>query len=316
MEVFIKKYFWTVTVAAVVMCSLLAAKAFNNFVEAKYLVDGDVKAKPAAPPPPPEKNKEKPRSKSGAPLADRNMFCNECEPPEPETPVTAPSDPDHVPETSLPLELLATSVSTNDTLSFATVRNTSSEKQGAYWVGGIIPDAGKVMRISGKSLDFQNDSTHRIERISLLSERRHTTHHTVARRPQPHHPKREQKPKNKLEAAMDEGIKKTGENSYEIDRDLVNQVLSNPAKVARGARIVPSIRNGKANGFKLYAIRPSSVFAKIGLMNGDTINQINGFELTTPDKALEVYTKVRSANNLSVKVTRRGKPVTLHYGIR
>ena len=86
--------------------------------------------------------------------------------------------------------------------------------------------------------------------------------------------------------------------------------------VSRGARIVPSIKNGKANGFKLYAIRPSSVYSKIGLMNGDTIHAVNGFDLTTPDKALEVYTKVRESNNLSVTVTRRGKPVTLKYSIK
>ena len=51
-------------------------------------------------------------------------------------------------------------------------------------------------------------------------------------------------------------------------------------------------------------------------MNGDTIHSVNGFDLTTPDKALEVYTKVRESNNLSVTVTRRGKPVSLKYSIK
>ena len=79
---------------------------------------------------------------------------------------------------------------------------------------------------------------------------------------------------------------------------------------------MPSIKNGKPNGFKLYAIRPSSAFAKIGLQNGDTIHAINGFDLTSPDKALEVYTKVREANSISVSITRRGKPVNMNYSIR
>ena len=80
--------------------------------------------------------------------------------------------------------------------------------------------------------------------------------------------------------------------------------------------MVPSVKNGKANGFKLYAIRPSSVYSKLGLSNGDTIHAINGFELTSMDKALEVYTKVKEVNNLTVSVTRRGKPTTLNYSIR
>ena len=123
------------------------------------------------------------------------------------------------------------------------------------------------------------------------------------------------KPKNELAAAIEEGVKKIDDTTYEIDRSVVEKVIANPMAV-RGARIVPSIKNGKPNGFKLYAIRPSSVYAKIGLMNGDTLHAVNGFELTTPDKALEVYTKVRESNSLSVNITRRGKPVTLNYSIK
>jgi general secretion pathway protein C len=47
--------------------------------------------------------------------------------------------------------------------------------------------------------------------------------------------------------------------------------------VAKGARVVPAVKNGKPDGFKLYAIRPSSVYSKLGLTNGDTIQSINGF---------------------------------------
>jgi general secretion pathway protein C len=66
----------------------------------------------------------------------------------------------------------------------------------------------------------------------------------------------------------------------------------------------------------LYAIRPSSVYAKLGLANGDTLQAINGFELTSADKALEVYTKLREATSLQVSVTRRGKDMTINYTIR
>jgi general secretion pathway protein C len=111
-------------------------------------------------------------------------------------------------------------------------------------------------------------------------------------------------------------VNKVSDTEFEIDKKVVDKILENPMSVARGARIVPSIKNGKANGFKLYAIRPSSVYAKIGLMNGDTIHSINGFELSSPDKALEVYTKVREATSLSVNATRRGKPVSLNYSIK
>ena len=122
--------------------------------------------------------------------------------------------------------------------------------------------------------------------------------------------------KDDMQASIDNGIKKTGDNTYEIDKSLVDKVLANPMAVARGARVVPAVKNGKPDGFKLYAIRPSSVYSKLGLSNGDTLQAINGFELTSADKALEVYTKLREATQLEVEVTRRGKPLTLKYSIR
>ncbi|MBA3542758.1 MAG: general secretion pathway protein GspC, partial [Deltaproteobacteria bacterium] len=122
--------------------------------------------------------------------------------------------------------------------------------------------------------------------------------------------------KDELQSAIDSGIKKIDDNNYEIDKSLVEKILANPMAVAKGARVVPSMKNGKPDGFKLYAIRPTSVYSKIGLTNGDTLQSINGFELTSADKALEVYTKLREASALEVEITRRGKPFTIKYNIR
>jgi general secretion pathway protein C len=79
----------------------------------------------------------------------------------------------------------------------------------------------------------------------------------------------------------------------------------------KGARVVPAIKNGQPNGMKLYAIRPSSVFARLGFTNGDTIEQINGTAITTPDKALELYTKLQKVDVVTVDITRRGNPLRL-----
>ena len=76
--------------------------------------------------------------------------------------------------------------------------------------------------------------------------------------------------------------------------------------LAKGARVVPSVKNGKPDGFKMYAIKPDSVFSKLGFSNGDTMHAVNGFEMTSADKALEMYTKLKEANSLQVDVSRRG----------
>ena len=318
MDVYIKKYFWVVGVVAVILCSAFAASAVSHMIEATALADSDKPARrPVARAPLITQPVALGPGKSGMALAERNIFCSTCELPAPTAPEesAAPSDPNNPPLTALPLRLLATNVSDREAHSFATVLNTSNEKQGAYWIGSEIPGAGSVTRISARWVDFENSSSHRVERISLLGDTGPRPAVAAAAPP----PEAEPDPRasrDELLAAVDAGVRKVDDSTFEVDRALVEKVLSNPTAVARGARIVPSVKNGQPNGFKLYAIRPSSVYAKIGLMNGDTLHAVNGFELNSMDKALEVYTKVRESSSLSVSITRRGKPVTLNYTIK
>jgi general secretion pathway protein C len=317
MDVYIKKYFWVTTLVVIIICSALAATAVAHIIEATALTDSDKPVKRAVVRPPPSSasaDKGKP-SKVGLPIAERDMFCSECAPQAPATdtgPVPSDGSP---PITSLPLRLVATNVASNEDLSFATVQNTQSNVTGMYRKGDEIPAAGPVVRVISKYVEFENKGSHRVERISLLGGEAPAAPPTTVAVAEPP-PDGGGGPKDDLLAAVDAGVKKIDDTTYEIDRSLVDKVLANPTAVARGARVVPSVKNGQPNGFKLYAIRPSSVYAKIGLMNGDTIHAVNGFELTSLDKGLEVYTKVKESTSLSVSITRRGKPLNLSYSIK
>jgi general secretion pathway protein C len=312
MQDLIKRYFWVLGVLVVMACAVFAAKATSHVVEAKYLGDPEHGPKIAVVAPRPDAAPVTPaRSKDGVALAGRNMFCSECTP----AVDTKSSDPSSIAITSMPLALLATNIGPRIEESYATILNTDNQQQGAYAVGDAVPGAakgsGKIKAIHFKYLDFENNG--RVERLVLLGATPPVTAVAVAETP-PAPPSGE--PQDDIQASIDSGIKKIDESNYEIDKALVEKVLLNPMAVAKGARVVPSMKNGKPDGFKLYAIRPSSAFAKLGLSNGDTLQSINGFELTSADKALEVYTKLREATSLEVEVTRRGKPVTLKYSIK
>ena len=87
-------------------------------------------------------------------------------------------------------------------------------------------------------------------------------------------------------------------------------------ETAKGARVVPAVKNGQPDGFKLYAIRAGSLYARIGLENGDQLRSINGLALDSADKALDLYTKVRDATKLEIQLLRRGKPTTITIDIK
>ncbi|MBN2359185.1 MAG: PDZ domain-containing protein [Deltaproteobacteria bacterium] len=112
-----------------------------------------------------------------------------------------------------------------------------------------------------------------------------------------------------------EGIRKINNNSYEVAQSEIDATLANLNSIATQARIVPNFQDGKANGFKLFSIRPGSLYSKIGIQNGDVVTRINGYDLSSPDKALEIYNKLKDSKQVTVDVVRRGKPETLDYRI-
>jgi general secretion pathway protein C len=305
----VKRHFWIVGALTVTVCAFFGGRAVAHIVEGKALTDASKAPKVQAAPRANQPATTQARSKAGKPLADRNIFCSECLPVVAEAAPSAMSS-DGVPMTSLPLSLIATFVS--DEFKQATVLNTSTQAQGGYVIGSEIPGAGKVVKIDYKYVDFENTGAgKRVERISLLGEAPAAAPPpAVAAAPV------DSGPKDEMTAAIDSGIKKVDDTTFEVDRALIDKLLANPLAASKGARVTPSIKNGKPNGIKLYAIRPSSIYSKLGLSNGDTIHSINGFELDSLDKGLEVYQKVKDATGLQVSVTRRGKPVTLNYSIK
>lgn len=114
----------------------------------------------------------------------------------------------------------------------------------------------------------------------------------------------------------DDSVEQTGANEYVVAQDYIDETMGNLSQVATQARIVPSFKNGKANGFKLFSIKPGSIYQKIGMQNGDVIQKINGYTIDSPDKALEVYSKLKTAKNVNIELLRRGRAMSKAYEIR
>ncbi|HSB18982.1 MAG TPA: type II secretion system protein GspC [Anaeromyxobacteraceae bacterium] len=111
------------------------------------------------------------------------------------------------------------------------------------------------------------------------------------------------------------GVRKLADNQYEIPKRVIDQSLSNLNTIATQARIVPSFKNGVANGFKLFSIQPGSLYSSIGIENGDVIQRINGYEINSPDKALEIYQKLREASHVTIDLERNGHVIRKDYNI-
>ncbi|MFH1130845.1 MAG: type II secretion system protein GspC [Pseudomonadota bacterium] len=310
MHLSIRKHFWVVHLIVIVICSYFAASALGQFVVSFF---------------PPPKQKELrlgttasttvagsvPREVSQ--ILARNIFCSTCEP---EGKVAENVGGEETPEeplnnepvkTSLNLKLLATLISEEDKAwSFAVIQGEG--KTGLFGIGSKMFGDATVVDVLERKVFLLNEGRNEYLEISEEKNERMPDSPTVS--------SRLRDVGGSTPDWLAQGVQKTGEGKFEIQRNALNKVLADTTLLARSARIVPSTVNGTPNGFKLFAIRPGSIYSLIGMRNGDTVHAVNDRPITTPDKALEIYTKVRNASHLSINFTRSGKQMTHDYVIR
>ena len=95
-----------------------------------------------------------------------------------------------------------------------------------------------------------------------------------------------------------------------IERKMLDELLDDPSALINQARVVP-----QQDGLRFFGIRPSSIFFKIGLRNGDTVHKINEVELSDVQNALGVFGQLKNESDFSIDFTRRGKKLSYAYNV-
>lgn len=103
-----------------------------------------------------------------------------------------------------------------------------------------------------------------------------------------------------------EGVRRISDTEYELSRASIDLLLDHGNNLARSARIVPQMRDGKMVGMKLFGVRAKSPFSVLGFKNGDTVTHVGGRLITSPDEALQVYSSLRTAKTFEITIERRG----------
>lgn len=114
-----------------------------------------------------------------------------------------------------------------------------------------------------------------------------------------------------LDPAIIAGITCAEEGLCTIKRSVFQALTTDPSSLPRQARIVPSVKEGVALGFKLYGIRPGSIPKTLGIKNGDLVTAVNGKQLRSIDDAMALFTTLSKAKRLDIVGERRGEPLTI-----
>jgi hypothetical protein len=98
--------------------------------------------------------------------------------------------------------------------------------------------------------------------------------------------------------------------TYEVPRSTVEAWTAHPERVSAGG--VAALSN--ADGIRIFAIRPGSIPDALGIQNGDLIRGINGTEIASADKALEIIAK--STRQITIDLRRGSQTIILNYLIQ
>jgi general secretion pathway protein C len=190
--------------------------------------------------------------------------------------------------------------------SFAVFENTASGEQNVFAVGERVFDGPRLVSVDDVGADV----------LLRGRKRRYLIEEDPAAWDGGRGERANGKEKGAKKGTAGSGVKKTGESAYLVDRREVEHAVANLNEVITQARAVPVMQEGKGNGFKLFSIRPDSIFQRIGLVDGDIVQKVNDTELTDPSKAVGLLEEIQSMDQIRVNFVRSGKQHTYTYSIR
>src|SRR5437667_247318 len=103
------------------------------------------------------------------------------------------------------------------------------------------------------------------------------------------------------------------------ERDLFNPAREGGAPARHAAlrlRAVAEVRDGRPAGFRLFQIRDDSLFARLGLRNGDVVERVNGAQVADPAALLGFLQRLRTEPRVALDIVRGDAPRTLVYDLR
>jgi general secretion pathway protein C len=185
---------------------------------------------------------------------------------------------------------------------FALIQKTSSREERVFRLGDSVYDLGPLVAVKKEVVEVLSGG----KRVKILSPTAVAAEASAPAAPAVVQP-----------LASPGGLAtQTGVGSFVIDQRALNASLDNIGQAMTDARLLPSMKDGKVEGFRASEVKPSGIFGTVGIRNGDVLKSINDFPIDSPEKAIQSFVSLKGQSRIKLDLIRDGQPVTFTYDIR
>jgi general secretion pathway protein C len=206
--------------------------------------------------------------------------------------------------TKLPLRLLGTAASSVVDLSWAAVEDLESQRHVVVRLKDVLQQRATVVAIERRRIVLDNAGQH--EELALEDAQPGAPRPTAAR----------SAAARQTPADIGARLRQLTQNRGMPDPAEMEVAGRSAAEIFSSARILPKYESGQMVGIQLNAVKPGSLFENMGIQNGDTITQVNGITIDSPQGSAEVLRELTESERFELVIKGAdGNQRTLTYDV-
>jgi general secretion pathway protein C len=205
--------------------------------------------------------------------------------------------------TSLNCTLMGTIIEENGE-SWAIIQDNQTKNQGRYSIGSLVNGAKVVMILRNKVvLNIDGRDELLVMGIEKLRSSAPDAERTASE-------------PGKQPARPARSTPRADTATLTISRDVIQDNINNMAQMMSKVRVMPYMKDGKPEGFRVSQIKEDSLFKSMGFQNGDVIRSINGQDILSAEDMMKAYNSLKDNSSFSITILRNNQPKTLNLRVR
>jgi len=184
---------------------------------------------------------------------------------------------------------------------FALIQKTSTKEERVFRLGDQVYSVGPLLAVKSDTAEIMVAG----KRVTILTPTAVAAAGAIP-----------VQPTNPVSGGVTALASPVGGGNYVIEQRALNAALDNIGQAMTDARLLPSVKGDKVEGFRASEVKPQGVFGMIGIKNGDILLRINEFTIDSPEKAIQSFASLKGQSRIKLDIIRDGQPNTFNYDIR